>query len=265
MDLGPYQPGRPAMDSVGFCFKQVLAVILSASIATAAYPPPQAPAPERVSAATHRWAHTNPLGALAEKGTAHATASVSVSPTLTPRAGREGEELAKSERNPAAPNVVAHIPKAGAPNAATSPTTKSKVSSQLVAVADRGPIFVENKGQFDSRVKFRASNRGKTLWLIKKGIAFDFLRSKSVLADSPASELIPWKDKPSIPEIDRYVIQQDFVAANKGVVIETKGSQKEAYNYFSGSDSTKWQTNVHGYSEIVYHDVWDGVDVRLYG
>src|SRR5207253_2780915 len=47
--------------------------------------------------------------------------------------------------------------------------------------------------------------------------------------------------------------------------IETKNIQPGAYNYLNGSDSSKWQTQVRGFSEIVYHDVWKGVDVSLYG
>ena len=31
------------------------------------------------------------------------------------------------------------------------------------------------------------------------------------------------------------------------------------------SDSTKWHTNTHGYSEVVYRDVWPSIDLRIYG
>ncbi len=61
------------------------------------------------------------------------------------------------------------------------------------------------------------------------------------------------------------MICQDFVSANHDVVIETKGVQERIYNYFSGNDPAKWQTKVRAYSEIVYHDIWKGVDLRLYG
>jgi hypothetical protein len=39
--------------------------------------------------------------------------------------------------------------------------------------------FVENKGQFDNRVKFQVSNAGRALWLTQSGIVFDFQRCKS--------------------------------------------------------------------------------------
>src|SRR5262249_25819433 len=49
--------------------------------------------------------------------------------------------------------------------AANKPVTPASVEIQQ----NRGLTFVENKGQFDQRAKFRASNGEKTLWLTENG------------------------------------------------------------------------------------------------
>jgi hypothetical protein len=65
--------------------------------------------------------------------------------------------------------------------------------------------------------------------------------------------------------MERHVIDQNFLDANRDLVIETKRVQPGVRNYLTGSDPAKWQTQVHGFSEVVYRDVWRGIDLRLYG
>ena len=36
-------------------------------------------------------------------------------------------------------------------------------------------------------------------------------------------------------------------------------------NYFLGDDPSKWRTNVPGFAEVIYRDVWPGIDLRVYG
>ncbi len=139
--------------------------------------------------------------------------------------------------------------------------------------------FVENKGQFDNQVKFQASGSGRTLWLTSTSIVFDFQQSvagTSSTSDaiSPASETsssnraqIFSRDvrKPINSANKRQVIDLDFVGANKSPIIQTRGTQPGVRNYLYGNDPAKWQTQVSGFSEVVYRNVWDGIDLRLYG
>jgi len=64
---------------------------------------------------------------------------------------------------------------------------------------------------------------------------------------------------------DRLVFSEEFLGANSNPEVEARGCQPGIYNYFIGNDPKKWHTRVKGYSEIVYRDVWDGVDLRIYG
>lgn len=40
--------------------------------------------------------------------------------------------------------------------------------------------------------------------------------------------------------------------------------QPGIYNYFFGNDPKRWAKDVHGYSQVVYHDLWKGIDLKLY-
>ena len=68
-----------------------------------------------------------------------------------------------------------------------------------------------------------------------------------------------------MPKFDRLVFTEDFVAAACCSKVEGSGPRIGVYNYMQDSDSTKWHTNTHGYSEVVYRDVWPSIDLRIYG
>jgi len=46
--------------------------------------------------------------------------------------------------------------------------------------------------------------------------------------------------------------------------IEPQGELSWHNNYFLGNDSTKWAPNCRNYTNIVYRDVWNGIDIEWY-
>lgn len=74
-----------------------------------------------------------------------------------------------------------------------------------------------------------------------------------------------YSPNPPVQIKGRDIISENFVRANQNSVIETVGVQQGVRNYLSGSDSRHWQTDVRGFSHVLYHDVWKGVDLKLYG
>jgi hypothetical protein len=133
------------------------------------------------------------------------------------------------------------------------------------------PTFIENRGQFDQRVKFRVQGSGPTLWLTGREIVFDLLRTK------PDGGTTPHEDGPALPHIggrhpripdpasmERLVFSEEFLGANGDGVVEAVDQQPGIYNYFKGSDPHKWYTRVHAYSEVVYRDLWSGVDLKVH-
>lgn len=56
---------------------------------------------------------------------------------------------------------------------------KRKAPLFLRDLRNNKTVFIENRGQFDRRVKFQVRSGGKTLWVTSKGIVFDALRTKA--------------------------------------------------------------------------------------
>ena len=150
---------------------------------------------------------------------------------------------------------------------------KAQASAALGALS---PGFIENRGQFDEHVKFALRGNGKTVWLTDKGLVFDALRDKS---DGSGNKLhppdpsvgspiplgvLPPKNGDVSQTKERLVFNEEFLDANARAKIEASNLQQGVYNFISGDDAAKWQTNVQAYGEVVYHDVWEGIDVRVY-
>ncbi|MGA2581371.1 MAG: SBBP repeat-containing protein [Bryobacteraceae bacterium] len=131
----------------------------------------------------------------------------------------------------------------------------------------RTPAFIENRGQFDERVRFQLAAGGSRIWLTASGVSFDALRPEdggwTAKAKKPESgpRLLP----PNIAsDFERLVVSESFVGANQSLEFEPRDPQPGIYNYLIGNDPAKWHTNIKGYAEVVYRNVWDGVDLRLY-
>ncbi len=118
--------------------------------------------------------------------------------------------------------------------------------------------FIENKGQWKNSVLFKSKFNGGNLWVEQGRFLFQ-LQDFSDLHENHT--LSPDKIKSSHSK-ERY-IELLFWGANDVEEI-TKSHPTDAYfNYFIGNDPSKWASNVHGYSEAVLHDFYDGIDLKL--
>jgi hypothetical protein len=64
--------------------------------------------------------------------------------------------------------------------------------------------------------------------------------------------------------VDRLVFTEDFVKASCCTTVEAKSPLEGAYNYLESSDPNKWHGNVRAYGEVLYRDVWPGIDLKIY-
>jgi hypothetical protein len=55
------------------------------------------------------------------------------------------------------------------------------------------------------------------------------------------------------------------VGANPAVQIQGEKEQAARINYFVGNTREKWHTNIPTYGEIVYRDLYPGIDLRYAG
>lgn len=152
------------------------------------------------------------------------------------------------------------------PNPAPGDNPGVTVAKPHVAQA----AFVENRGQWDARVKFQLKSGGKTLWLTDTGIVFDNVRTNGAQNKPDEHTALP------VPRIaalvlrqfanrtyQRLVFREDFIGANGTPAVEAMDVQPGEHNYMTGRDPKGWHTGVRAYAGVVYRNVWEGIDVKL--
>jgi hypothetical protein len=118
-------------------------------------------------------------------------------------------------------------------------------AGQTTALAAAGGGFIENHGQLDARVLYQLPGAGADVYLTREAMVFDV------------------KDERSPTRSSGCAVSVRFVGANPGATVTGRDSLRALHHYFLGSDSARWSKDVPSYREIVYHELWPGVDLLL--
>ncbi|MFH1372532.1 MAG: SBBP repeat-containing protein [bacterium] len=126
------------------------------------------------------------------------------------------------------------------------------------------PLFVENQGQYDPRVLFRADLGGATVWLTESGVYHQLVRrvAGSAAENNPAGTIGHIEDRPD--SLEYRVLWTSFVGAESHPYIVGDRLSSTTTNYFIGEDPQHWCTRVPAYREVVYNDLYPGIDLRYY-
>ncbi|UCH51825.1 MAG: SBBP repeat-containing protein [Chloroflexota bacterium] len=115
-------------------------------------------------------------------------------------------------------------------------------------------LFIQNQGQLDESVEYYVKSPSQTLYFTKESIVFDLTPNNQAAASATADS-----------QADRLVFSLDFLGASSNPSIEGTDKDGAVVNYFIGNDPEKWHTDIPTYKEVVYHDIYPSVDLRLFG
>ncbi|MFC1733282.1 gliding motility-associated C-terminal domain-containing protein [candidate division KSB1 bacterium] len=127
--------------------------------------------------------------------------------------------------------------------------------------------FIENKGQWDHQVYFKAEIDGGAIFLEKDLLTFTFLDMGAI------EELLHFKHKSNserdiLPQpnniIDCHAYKVRFLNANPKVGIKGEQIHSDYNNYFIGKDPSKWASEVRKFQTITYYEIWKNIDLKFY-
>jgi hypothetical protein len=114
----------------------------------------------------------------------------------------------------------------------------------LIEAFMRLPLtFIPNAGQTHEKVKYYIHSSGRAFYFTREEAEFRFWNLAS--------------------PVRRMNLGLQFVGANSDVELEGQHESEGKVNYFIGNDPTKWITNLPTYHEVVYRDLWPGVDLHF--
>ena len=139
----------------------------------------------------------------------------------------------------------------------------------LEKFASASMFFTKNKGQFPEHVLFQTHAPGATVYLYQDKIVSVFTKETKERSDMK-EEMDPSRIKyrlhlDSEPlQMEKTPVVATFVDANKEVTVKDNVMLPHYNNYFMGNDPDKWYTNVPNYQEVIYKNIYPGIDLRYY-
>lgn len=121
--------------------------------------------------------------------------------------------------------------------------------------------FVENLGQWDGPFQFKVDLKGGWMFLEKSGMTFLF--SESIQhAHGNNEEAMAKQHDHSIVDMHAYRVK--WLGGNEDAVIISKDKNSFVHNYFLGSDTSKWKSDVAVWNEVEYQELYQHIDYRVY-
>ncbi|HUR10888.1 MAG TPA: PKD domain-containing protein [Flavitalea sp.] len=137
--------------------------------------------------------------------------------------------------------------------------------------------FVENKGQWDSRVRFKGELSSGAFFLQDKGFTVLLYNSSDLTAllhhdhaSNPGTKKILEKDHGSDRLTrDNMILRShsfnvEFTGATAKPQLLPEKQETSMNNYFIGNDRSKWVSNARIFHVVVYKNVYPNIDVRYY-
>jgi gliding motility-associated-like protein len=122
--------------------------------------------------------------------------------------------------------------------------------------------FVENKGQWDPRVKFKGQISVGNLFLEKGGFTTLLYHPDDLARLNMDHHGKGGGGKSDILRSHAYRVR--FLGGNDQVVLTPDKPLPGYNNYFIGNDPTKWASGCKVYQGVTYHDLYPGIDIRYY-
>lgn len=126
--------------------------------------------------------------------------------------------------------------------------------------------FVENKGQWNNRVRFAAKATAGGIFLHGNGFTIVQHHPKDweVVTEAMHERKAAKDAILGTSKLRSHAYNVEFIGANPKAVIIPDKAQSAYNNYFIGSDPAKWASDCKIYGGITVKDIYPGIDVRYY-
>jgi len=114
-------------------------------------------------------------------------------------------------------------------------------------------LFTQNKGQWNNKVLFEGKFKGGKVFLEKQGLSYVFF---------PKDGLESMHHHGSKTPVTYHAVKMNFMNCNLGSVIQESDSNAFYENYFIGKDPSKWASRVKSFKQIVFKNLYQGIDVK---
>ncbi len=127
-----------------------------------------------------------------------------------------------------------------------------------LALGSTAQFFKENKGQWASHILYKADLKSGALFIEKEGITYNLFNAQSFVG-AHKHQL----DASKIEKLRFHGLKMLFRSPQKTATVESYQKSRQYFNYFTGKNPEKWQAKVPAYNEILYRNIFNGIDFKL--
>jgi gliding motility-associated-like protein len=128
-----------------------------------------------------------------------------------------------------------------------------------------GIAFIQNRGQWKPDILFRAELPGGFLFLKDKSIVYVLYDRAQVAALHAGKKLLNGAARTSFSsQISAHGVEMKFENCNAEIEHTAKQPISTKYNYFLGNDPANWAGDVSAFEEVLYENVYAGIDLRIF-
>jgi len=121
--------------------------------------------------------------------------------------------------------------------------------------------YVENKGQWQSQILYRADFGLLAMFAERDRLVFSKLEDDAAEKVHEAQHISP--EAVDALTFKGHAWYAWFEGANLNAEVTREGRSADYFNYFIGNDPSKWASDVRHFLEVRYKNLWPGVDLRL--
>ncbi len=143
-----------------------------------------------------------------------------------------------------------------------------KIKSYIIVIASLLSLslqsnqyaFIENKGQWESFIKFRVNLPNGVLFLEESSFTYLFYdyseltKCHAKICDINPEDII----------LKKHAYRVSFVNSSNLVDILAFNKAHQYYNYYLGSDPAKWKSEVPAYHKVLYQNIYPKIDLEIY-
>jgi len=126
--------------------------------------------------------------------------------------------------------------------------------------------FIENKGQWNGAIRFKADIPGGAMFLTDKGFVYHFSSKAEhdYLHQTTNTKNPKQQHNQKEETIRHHAYSVSFLGSNKELTYNTNNKRTPYHNYFVGNDASTWLSKVGLYGEVWQRNVYHGIDLKLY-
>lgn len=132
------------------------------------------------------------------------------------------------------------------------------------ALAQRPYIeFKENKGQWHENILYKARLPAGELFLEQNGLTYQFIKEADLLRIDDLHHRSIKNPTATDSIINLHAFKVNF-NNSLNATLQPAVARPDYENYFLGNDSSKWAPHVKKYEEMIYHQVYNNIDLAFY-